>query len=202
MIQESFWEKNELASLENCHISLFRKHFSESEADKYFFYLNQIKWKQNEIVVFGNKHPEPRETAWFGNPGINYKYSGIEHTAEPWFPLLEEIRTRVQIASGVIFNSVLLNRYRDENDGVGWHADDERELGATPTIGSVSFGASRKFQLREKHKKSEIFTTFLHHGDLLIMHPPTQQHWLHCVPKSRKKATERINLTFREIIAK
>ena len=200
MNQESFWQNDELSDLENCHISLYRNHFSENEADRYLSNLRKINWKQNEIVVFVTKHLEPRETAWFGDSGVSYKYSGIVHKAKPWFPLLEDIRVRVQVASGAIFNSVLLNRYRDENDGVAWHADDEPELGAFPTIGSVSFGASRKFQLREKSKKGEIFTPFLHHGDLLIMHPPTQQHWLHCVPKSRKKTTERINLTFREIV--
>ena len=200
MIQESFWQKDDLGDLENCHISLYRSHFSKSQADRCLEQLRKIEWTQNEIVLFGTKHLEPRETAWFGNPGVNYKYSGIEHKAKPWFPLLEDIRTQGQMASGVIFNSVLVNRYRDENDSVAWHADDEPELGAAPTIGSLSFGASRKFQLREKNKRGKIFNLFLHHGDLLIMHPPTQQHWLHCVPKSRSKTSERINLTFREII--
>ena len=200
MIQESFWQKDDLGDLENCHISLYRNHFSKIQADRCLEQLRKIEWTQNEIVLFGTKHLEPRETAWFGNPGVNYKYSGIEHKAKPWFPLLEDIRTQVQMASGVIFNSVLVNRYRDENDSVAWHADDEPELGAAPTIGSLSFGASRKFQLREKNKRGKIFNVFLHHGDLLIMPPPTQQHWLHCVPKSRSTTSERINLTFREII--
>ena len=200
MIQESFWQKDDLGDLENCHISLYRSHFSKSQADRCLEQLRKIEWTQNEIVLFGTKHLEPRETAWFGNPGVNYKYSGIEHKAKPWFPLLEDIRTQVQIASGVICYSVLVNRYRDENDSVAWHADDEPELGAAPTIGSLSFGASRKFQLREKNKRGKIFNLFLHHGDFLIMHPPTQQHWLHCVPKSRSTTSERINLTFREII--
>ena len=200
MIQESFWQKDDLGDLENCHISLYRSHFSKSQADRCLEQLRKIEWTQNEIVLFGSKHLEPRETAWFGNPGVNYKYSGIEHKAKPWFPLLEDIRTQVQMASGVIFNSVLVNRYRDENDSVAWHADDEPELGAAPTIGSLSFGASRKFQLREKNKRGKIFNVFLHHGDLLIMNPPTQQHLLHCVHKSRSTTSERINLTFREII--
>ena len=85
MNQESFWQNDELSDLENCHISLYRNHFSENEADLYLSNLKKINWKQNEIVVFGTKHLEPRETAWFGDSGINYKYSGIVHKAKPWF---------------------------------------------------------------------------------------------------------------------
>ena len=94
----------------------------------------------------------------------------------------------------------MLNRYRDEKDSVAWHADDEPELGDSPTIASVSFGASRKFQVRYKNKRGKIFSIFLHHGDLMIMNPPTQAHYLHCAPKSSKKVSERINLTFRKIL--
>jgi alkylated DNA repair dioxygenase AlkB len=199
-MQESFWGNEDLSSLKNCNISVYRDHFTKNEADYFFTLLQDIRWKQNEIVVFGNKHLEPRETAWYGNPDINYGYSGIKHKAELWIPFLQEIRERIQTVSEVSFNSVLLNRYRNEKDSVAWHSDDEPDLGVSPTIGSVSFGASRKFQVREKNIKGKIFTTFLHHGDLMIMHPPTQEHWLHCVPKSSKKTSERINLTFRQIV--
>jgi alkylated DNA repair dioxygenase AlkB len=199
-MQESLWQTDELSSLENCHICFYRNYFPQTEADHFLLLLQEIRCKQNEIVVFGNKHLEPRETALYGNPDINYRYSGIEHKAELWVPFLQEIRESIQIVTEVKFNSVLINRYRNEKDSVAWHSDDEPELGPSPTICSVSFGASRKFQLREKNKKGEIFTTFLHHGDLIVIHPPTQQHWLHCVPKSSKKTAERINLTFRRII--
>ena len=151
-------------------------------------------------MLFGNKHSEPRETAWYGDAGLSYSYSGIKRYAKDWIPFLEEIREEVQKVARASFNSVLLNRYRNEKDSVSWHADDEPELGAHPTIASVSFGASRKFQIREKNNKGEIFSTFLHHGDLMVMNPPTQAYWLHCVPKTHKASKERVNLTFRKIL--
>ena len=199
-MQESLWRIDDLNDLEDCRITLYRDHFSQTEADRFFSLLQKIHWSQNEIVVFGKKHLEPRQTAWYGNSGINYSYSGIKHEAKNWTPFLEEIREGIQKVSKSTFNSVLLNRYRDEKDGVAWHSDDEPELGASPTIASVSFGATRKFQIRHKTKDGEIFSTFLNHGDLMIMHPPTQTNWIHCVPKSTKKVSERINLTFRQIL--
>ena len=199
MIQESFWQKDDLGDLENCHISLYRSHFSKSQADRCLEQLRKIEWTQNEIVLFGTKHLEPRETAWFGNPGVNYKYSGIEHKAKPWFPLLEDIRTQVQIASGVIFNSVLVNRYRDENDSVAWHADDEPELGESPFIASLSLGSSRPFQVKPKNGDGKAISIELMHGDLLTMSAETQSKCLHQIPKTSKTITERINLTFRNV---
>ena len=199
-MQESLWINDELNALRDSPIRIYRNYFSQIEANHFFSLLQEIEWTQNEIVVFGKKYLEPRETAWYGNPGIKYSYSGIERESKSWVPFLEEIRKRIQEVTGSSFNSVLLNRYRDEKDSVAWHADDEPELGDSPTIASVSFGASRKFQVRYKNKRGKIFSIFLHHGDLMIMNPPTQAHYLHCAPKSSKKVSERINLTFRKIL--
>jgi len=199
-MQETLWQKDDFKDLDNCHINIYRNYFSHQESDHFLSQLIDIDWTQSEIVVFGKKHPEPRETAWYGDPGLSYSYSGIKRSAKYWLPFLEEIRDAVQIVAKASFNSVLLNRYRNEKDSVSWHADDEPELGAHPTIASVSFGASRKFQIREKNSKGEIFSTFLHHGDLMVMNPPTQAHWLHCVPKTHKASKERVNLTFRKIL--
>jgi alkylated DNA repair dioxygenase AlkB len=199
-MQESLWRSDEFDGLRDCHISIVRNHFSKKEADHFLSLLKNIQWTQNEIVVFGKKYLEPRQTAWYGNAGVKYSYSGIERESKFWTPFLEEIRDRIQEVTESSFNSVLLNRYRNEKDSVAWHADDEKELGDSPTIASVSFGASRKFQLRYKNKKDGIFSIFLHHGDLMIMDPPTQAHYLHCVPKSSKRVSERINLTFRKIL--
>jgi len=199
-MQESLWRSDEFDGLRDCRISIFRNHFSKKESDHFLSLLKKIQWTQNEIIVFGKKYLEPRQTAWYGNAGIKYSYSGIERESKFWTPFLEEIRDRIQEVTESSFNSVLLNRYRNEEDSVAWHADDEQELGDSPTIASVSFGASRKFQLRYKNKKDGIFSIFLHHGDLMIMDPPTQAHYLHCVPKSSKRVSERINLTFRKIL--
>ncbi|MAT63546.1 MAG: alpha-ketoglutarate-dependent dioxygenase AlkB [Dehalococcoidia bacterium] len=199
-MQEALWQKNDFKDLDNCHIKIYRDYFSHQKANHFLSQLADIEWTQSEIVLFGNKHSEPRETAWYGDAGLSYSYSGIKRYAKDWIPFLEEIREEVQKVARVSFNSVLLNRYRNEKDSVSWHADDEPELGASPTIASVSFGASRKFQIREKNNKGEIFSTFLHHGDLMVMNPPTQNHWLHCVPKSRKASNQRVNLTFRKIL--
>ena len=199
-MQERLFETENISDLDNSEIRLFRSYFSQTEADEYFSLLHDVKWSRNEIIVYGNKHLEPRDTAWYGDAGLGYKYSGLEHKAKPWLPFLIEIRDEINSNFCQNFNSVLINRYRDGNDGVSWHSDDEPELGDSPTICSVSFGDPRKFQLRSKEKPREIFSIYLTHGDLLIMKPPTQQNWLHAVPKTNKKVTERINLTFREII--
>jgi len=199
-MQESLWRSDELSGLKDCRISIYRNHFSQVEANHFLSLLQKIHWNQNELIVFGKKYLEPRETALYGNTGVKYGYSGIENESKYWLPFLEEIRDRIQEVAESSFNSVLLNRYRDEKDSVAWHADDEPELGDSPTIASASFGASRKFQVRDKNKRGEIFSIFLHHGDLIVMDPPTQAHCLHCVPKSSKKVSERINLTFRKIL--
>ncbi len=200
-MQERLFETENISDLDNSEILLFRSYFSQTEADEYFSLLHNVGWYRNEIIVYGKKHLEPRDTAWYGDPGLHYKYSELEHKAKPWLPFLIKIRDQVNSAFCQNFNSVLINRYRDGNDGVSWHSDDEPELGNSPTLCSVSFGGSRKFQLRSKEKPREIFSIYLTHGDLLIMKPPTQQNWLHAVPKTNRKVTERINLTFREIIA-
>ena len=199
-MQESLWRSDESSGLKDCRISIYRNHFSKVEANHFLSLLQKIHWNQNELIVFGKKYLEPRETALYGNTGVKYGYSGIENESKYWLPFLEEIRDRIQEVTESSFNSVLLNRYRDEKDSVAWHADDEPELGDSPTIASASFGASRKFQVRDKNKRGGIFSIFLHHGDLMVMDPPTQAHYLHCVPKSSKKVSERINLTFRKIL--
>ena len=159
-MQESLWRNEELNTLGDSPISIYRNHFSQIEANHFLSLLQEIEWTQNEIVVFGKKYLEPRETAWYGNPGVKYSYSGIERESKSWVPFLEEIRKRIQEVTGSSFNSVLLNRYRDEKDSVAWHADDEPELGDSPTIASVSFGASRKFQVVIKISVGNFFLFF------------------------------------------
>jgi alkylated DNA repair dioxygenase AlkB len=154
---------------------------------------------QQQIKIFGKEVCVPRLTAWYGDKGMSYSYSGITVNPLPWTPALLEIRDRVGARSGTPFNSVLLNQYRTGADSVAWHADDEPELGLNPIIASVSFGGTRKFQLKHKTRKEMRHSLDLTCGSLLLMRGKTQHHWLHQVPKTKRAVETRVNLTFRVI---
>ena len=164
--------------------------------------LQEVPWKQESITLFGRTHPIPRLTCWMGDPGCHYTYSGVRNAIEPWTPRLQAIREQLEAAAGCRFNSLLLNRYRNGDDKLDWHADDEPELDPQQPIASLSLGAIRSFRLRPRDpsaNSSAPITLELGHGDLLIMDPPTQRHWLHQVPPRRRVSQERLNLTFRAI---
>ncbi len=174
--------------------------FEAGEAARLFDELRgQIDWRQEEILMFGRRVPVPRRVAWHGDPGASYTYSGTEHHPLPWTPALERVRGRVTGLTGVHFNAVLLNLYRDGRDGMGWHADDEPELGCDPVIASVSLGATRRFCLRHRRRKDLRLDVPLAHGSLLLMSGATQHHWVHALPKTTVPVGERINLTFRRV---
>ncbi|WDE08382.1 alpha-ketoglutarate-dependent dioxygenase AlkB [Thalassomonas viridans] len=158
----------------------------------------QLAWSRDTIVLYGKPVQIPRLQAWYGDNGLDYTYSGLTLTARPWLPLLAELKHMVEVKSGVRFNAVLANLYRDGNDTVGWHSDDEPELGENPVIVSLSFGGERNFNF--KHKMSgEKLTIPLKSGSLLIMAGETQRCWQHCVPRTKKAKLPRISLTFRQI---
>lgn len=162
----------------------------------------EVRWKQDQISLFGRTHPLPRLTCWVGDPGCSYTYSGVSNPIEPWTPLLQELRERAQAAAGCRFNSLLLNRYRDGRDKLDWHADDEPELDPAASIASLSLGAARSFRLKPKDSAFHTDGPLVYelgHGDLLVMDPPTQVQWLHQVPPRLRVKAERINLTFRMI---
>jgi alkylated DNA repair dioxygenase AlkB len=183
-------------------VLLYPACFSACEADRLFQELRDTTaWSQQSIQIYGKRVDMPRLTAWYGDEGTRYVYSGITNTPRPWTPVLLEVKEAVEPPSGVVFNSVLLNRYRTGKDSVSWHADDESEFGERPVIASVSFGGTRSFQLRHKKQKELKATVELTHGSLLIMRGDTQANWLHQVPKTRKPVEERINLTFRSVLA-
>jgi alkylated DNA repair dioxygenase AlkB len=185
---------------EGLDVKLVSKLFDGRTSEEYFqSLLIGIPWQQDEIVMFGKKTPLPRLTAWFGNRGAAYTYSGITMKPHEWTAELLKIKEAVEVHAGVVFNSLLLNQYRNGRDGVAWHADDERELGPNPVIGSLSFGAVRKFQLRRKDNPMVKQEVELASGDLLVMSGRTQEFWLHQVPKTSAKVGPRINLTFRQI---
>jgi alkylated DNA repair dioxygenase AlkB len=161
--------------------------------------LDTTNWKQEKIKLYGKPIDLPRLTAWYGDAGKSYSYSGITVDLDPWTPALLAIKREIEAVSGVTFNSVLLNLYRGERDSVSWHSDDEPELGTNPVIGSVSFGETRTFQFRHKRDKEQRVKLDLTHGSYLLMAGATQHHWLHQVPKAADARDSRINLTFRII---
>lgn len=168
------------------------------EADQRFLALrSRIDWRQEEIQVFGERRRVPRLVAWHGDPGATYTYSGTPHEPLPWTADLRSIRARVEALTRYRYNSVLLNLYRDGRDGMGWHADDEAELGRDPVIASVSLGATRRFCLRHRQHKDLKLDLLLPHGSLLCMAGATQHHWVHALPKTRRAVGERVNLTLR-----
>lgn len=172
--------------------------FSRDEADRYLASLRRsLDWHGEEVIIFGEARPVPRLVAWYGEPDAVYRYSGVTHVPQPFTAELEAIRTRVEVLSGARFNSALGNFYRSGRDGMGWHTDDEPELGRNPMIASVSFGATRRFTLRHRRDKSLKHALDLEHGSLLVMEGPTQHHWLHALPKTARPIGERINLTYR-----
>lgn len=175
--------------------------FSEEESNYYYETLLQnIQWQQDEIVVFGKRHMQPRLTAMYGESGTHYAYSGIDMPALSWTKELSEIKARVEAATGYTFNIALLNLYRDGNDKVGWHRDNEKGMGSTPTIASVSFGATRNFQIRVARSKEYKMTFALPSGSLVLMGGEMQHVWEHQVPKTAKKVNARINITFRRVL--
>lgn len=170
-------------------------HVPAAEANSLFAHLRDtVPWKQSGRPgrLF------PRFTAWFADPGTSYSYSGVTHHPDPWTPELLAVKARAEAAAATTWNSLLLNLYRDGRDSIGFHADDEPELGTNPVIGSISLGAERRFVL--KHPASGEKREFaLPHGSLLVMGGASQHHWRHGVPKTRKPVGPRINLTFRYI---
>ncbi|MEO7531397.1 MAG: alpha-ketoglutarate-dependent dioxygenase AlkB, partial [Sediminibacterium sp.] len=175
--------------------------FSKELSDNFYHHLlTNIQWQQEEITLYGKTHLTPRLTAWYGDAGKTYRYSGIQHQPVGWTNDLQQIRQQIEDTTGIHFNSVLLNYYRNGQHSMGWHRDDEKELGRNPVIGSVSFGETRPFRLRHKFRKDlEPVEILLRHGSFLLMAGSTQHFWEHSIPKTAKPINPRINLTFRVI---
>ena len=211
-----FTEKERHTSLENAELLFIESFFEKEEADFFQKELtDNVDWQQGEIRMFGKKVLEPRLTAWFGDEGKVYTYSGKTQIPMPWNTTLLTIKNKIEeylypsvflskTSQNAVFpnhfNSVLLNFYRNGNDSMGFHSDDEKELGLNPTIASVNFGESRRFIFRRKDDKNEKFELLLTHGSLLIMAGEMQHYWQHTIPKEPKKTKPRINLTFRWIL--
>jgi alkylated DNA repair dioxygenase AlkB len=161
--------------------------------------LTSVPWQSRQIQMFGRWVDEPRLSSWHGDPNAHYRYSGINLQPQPWTTELRVLKKICEEACGASFNSVLANLYRDGQDAMGWHSDDEPELGPEPVIASISLGAARRFDLRHRVTK-ETVQVALGAGDLLVMSKSSQRSWMHQVPRTAKVKEPRINLTFRQIL--
>lgn len=162
--------------------------------------IKDVPWRQQVIQMYGKEVITPRLTAWFGDSNKSYQFSGTKFDPVPWTSELSDLKEKIQKVTGLSFNSVLLNFYRDGNDSVAWHSDNEKELGINPHIASLSIGQARQFEFRHKTDHSRKYGLSLENGSLLIMKGDLQHNWEHRIPKSKKLNNERINLTFRSII--
>lgn len=161
---------------------------------------DEVDWQSRTIRMFGREILQPRLLSFQGDPGICYRYSGGDYEALPWHPALELIRNRLAIELGVVLNSVLVNLYRDGRDSMGWHSDDEPELGRNPTIASISLGQERRFVLRSRSLPKRTIELVPPHGSLLVMAGDLQHAWQHQVPRTARLVGPRINLTFRRVL--
>lgn len=161
----------------------------------------EVQFTQHRVRLFGRELPAPRLSAWHGDAGCDYRYSGVTYAPQPLGPVLQALRARVEEACGHRFNSVLLNLYRDGSDAMGWHSDDEPELGLAPVIASISLGAPRRFLLRSRALPRQRQSLQLADGSLLLMEAPLQAHWQHALPRTRRPCGPRLNLTWRLIEA-
>jgi len=199
-----FTSENELSKVElhlkDSEIVYYRNLLNSEEATSlHQSLLESVSWRQDNITIYGKTYPQPRLTALYGEKAASYSYSGIKMAPLPFTSELKRIKNKIEVTTGVLFNVVLINLYRDGRDSNGWHSDDEKELGTNPFIASISLGAKRTFHLRHKSIKHLKHKIDLEHGSLLTMAGATQHFWQHQLPKSTKIDSSRINLTFRLI---
>jgi alkylated DNA repair dioxygenase AlkB len=189
-------------NIPDADVHFYPAFFSVSQADRLLVEVRDTTaWRQETFRLYGKAIAFPRLTALYGDENGSYIYSGIKNVPLPWTPATLEVKRATEPASGVVFNSVLLSRYRTGKDSVSWHADDEPEFGELPVIAWYSFGCTRSFQLKHKKRKDLKASIELTHGSLLIMRGGTQANWQHQIPNTAKRVEERLNLTFRAVIA-
>ena len=170
------------------------------EADALFAKLREeIPWEQHRLTLFGREVAAPRLSCWIGDPDAVYTWSRTRFAPLPWTPTLAALRAELESRLDARFNSVLANLYRDGRDAMGWHSDDEPELGSEPVIASLSFGATRAFRLRSRSTREAVLSLDLGHGSLLVMAGATQRLYQHALPRRMRVRDARINLTFRWI---
>jgi alkylated DNA repair dioxygenase AlkB len=178
----------------------YGKLFNHIQANNYFEkLLNTIEWRNDEAIIFGKKIITKRKVAWYGDEPFEYTYSNITKYALPWTNELLELKAAIEKETGESFNSCLLNLYHDGEEGMAWHSDGEKDLKKNGAIGSLTFGAERKFAFKHKHTGQKV-ELILEHGSLLVMKDSTQTFWLHRLPPTKRISKARVNLTFRTIV--
>lgn len=182
-------------------IKYYGKLMSSQTANHYLdILLNTIEWRNDEAVIFGKHILTKRKVAWYGEKEFEYTYSNVTKRALPWTPELLELKTLAEKTLGETFNSCLLNLYHTGEEGMAWHSDGEKDLKKNGAIGSMSFGAERKFAFKHKQSKQTV-SLILENGSLLVMKDTTQTHWLHRLPPTKQTLRPRVNLTFRTIVS-
>ncbi|MDA3615381.1 alpha-ketoglutarate-dependent dioxygenase AlkB family protein [Polluticaenibacter yanchengensis] len=180
-------------------VNYYGKLLTKTQADFYLHkLLTTIEWRNDEAVIFGKKIITKRKVAWYGQKQFQYTYSNTTKHALPWTKELLELKSLIEKETGETYNSCLLNLYHNGDEGMAWHSDGETDLKKDGAIGSLSFGAERKFAFKHKETKQKV-ELLLEHGSLLVMKDTTQTHWLHRLPPTKKVAQPRVNLTFRTI---
>ncbi len=183
-----------------CWISYCPQWISAPTADLHLAQLHdELDWQAGHIRLFGKWVAIPRQHAWYGDPQASYGWSGQRAETLSWHPLLRQLRDRLSEHCQSPLNGVLANLYRDGEDCMHWHADNERELGDKPLIAALSFGAERRFALRHKHRAFATHRLKLAHGSLLVMGGACQEHWQHALPRSKRVSQPRISLTYRTV---
>ncbi len=190
--------------LDDAELIYFPSFYDTTTANQLFESIHRdTPWRQDSIQIAGLQRLQPRLSAWYGDPEATYSYSGLSLTPLAWTPTLASIKRDISVRSQAyvhtMFNSVLLNYYRDQHDSMGWHSDDEAELGPQPVIASLTLGCPRIFELKHKSRTKLRYQILLEHGSVLIMAGETQRHWLHAIAKEQHFCHPRINLTFRQI---
>jgi alkylated DNA repair dioxygenase AlkB len=194
--------KNEIVAYNDLKIRIEENFFNPIDSDEFLTKLiSKLSWESMVIKMFGKDTTIPRLQCWIGDEGCDYKYSGKKLNRQNWTKDLTMIRKKIHKELKMDFNSVLINYYRDGKDSMGWHSDDEKELGPSPSIASISFGSERDLVFRNKINK-ETLSIPQAHGCLILIDGKTQKNWQHSIKKTRKVIGPRINLTFRNIIEK
>jgi len=199
-------------SLPDAELQLWPAFLAADVADRLLTELQrELPWRQDRVTVFGREHPIPRLHSWHGDAAASYRWSGLLQEPCPWTPALDQLRRMLEARLETPFNSVLANLYRDGRDRMGWHADNEPELGPEPVIASISLGAERDLKLRyrqrsgvrQRNREQAAVppgrSIRLPHGSLLVMSGPTQRYWQHSLPQRLRVTRPRINLTFRQV---
>ncbi len=196
----SLIKKEAITGYEDLEIDLYQDKILEEKKDLWFeSCLHDLNWETGFIKIFGKTHQIPRLQAWYADNEIEYTYSGKKLQRHNWNNLLLEIKEKIENITSFKFNSVLANLYRDGNDSMGLHSDDEKELGKKPVIASLSLGETREIYFKHKNKKLNLIIPQVS-GQLIVMHGKTQEYWKHEIKKTKKIKKPRINLTFRNII--